>query len=535
MSLFALLGLAGSAVGQGAVQVSAGSGALLSPRLNFSAAEMELAQAVAGQPYLAEFYGGNGLKPVFQGAEGRALREALRRVAVDAPQHGLPRSRYRPTALKTTENGLRAELLFAGMLARYLSDMTGGALDPQSVSDQNHRQVRRPAIGPLMAAFVDAAYPVAFLRQQAPAHPAYTALQDALAGPRKLTVPTHLPPAPEAVWRVGMRGKGVLPLRDRLASIGFGAEVADPMLYDAALSIAVSRYQGAVGLSADGIAGPNTIRYLNGDIDATTDWRSRKIVAALERMRWLGGEDLEARHVWVNIPEYSARIVDGGAEVFNTRVVVGKAEARLQTPEFSDSMEYVVVNPRWNVPRSITVREYLPRLKANRHALSHLDVVDGRGGVVARGSIDFGRYTAASFPYRMRQKPGPSNALGLVKFIFPNRWNIYLHDTPSKHLFGNRTRAYSHGCVRVGDPFDLARALLSRQSSDPAALFQRALDSDRERWLKLTPEVPVHLVYFTAYPDKSGRIRYFEDVYGRDDAILRGLDAIALDSAGESE
>lgn len=135
----------------------------------------------------------------------------------------------------------------------------------------------------------------------------------------------------------------------------------------------------------------------------------------------------------------------------------------------------------------------------------------------------------------MRQKPSDDNALGLVKFIFPNPWNIYLHDTPTKHLFRNSSRAYSHGCVRVGDPFDLATQLLSPQSDDPRGLFQRALDSGRERWLALTPNVPVHLVYFTAFPDQSGQIRFHEDIYGRDAAVWDRLQALGLDSVGESD
>ena len=163
------------------------------------------------------------------------------------------------------------------------------------------------------------------------------------------------------------------------------------------------------------------------------------------------------------------------------------------------------------------------------------DIVDGRGNVVARDRIDFGRYTAANFPYRMRQKPSDDNALGLVKFIFPNQWNIYLHDTPSKHLFGETTRAYSHGCIRIGDPFDLAYALLSQQSSNPEGVFQRALATGDEKWLKLTPTVPVHLVYFTAMADPDGQIRFYKDVYGRDAKVWEALGKAGLELAGQSD
>ena len=195
-------------------------------------------------------------------------------------------------------------------------------------------------------------------------------------------------------------------------------------------------------------------------------------------MRWLNGHDLNARMLWVNLPEFNVRVMEGGRTVFESRAVIGKDKEGWRTPEFSDELQNVVVNPSWNVPRSIAVRDYLPRLQANRHALSHLDVVDGAGRVLARDGIDFGRYSAASFPFRLRQKPSDDNALGVVKFIFPNPWNIYLHDTPTKHLFGNARRAHSHGCIRIGDPVDLARALLSRSRPAVVALGSgRGLDT----------------------------------------------------------
>lgn len=508
-----------------AVQGSAATVAI-SPRLHFSPEEMRLAKAAASDPTLAAFYGANGLKPVFTGPEGKVRRQALREAIINMPAHGIPVSRYRPRALAAAGEDLAAEMMHARMLARLIHDLTGGVIDPAKAVPGVHRKVSRPSAARLMGKFVLNDDPAAFLARLAPQNRAYRALQTALREMSALSPPTDLPRAPEAVWRLGMRGDGVLPLRERLASIGFAADASDPRLYDEALSQAVARYQQAVGLEPDGVAGPNTIRRLNSD---GVDARNRAVLIALERMRWMGDEDLEKRLVWVNIPEFTARILEDGEEVFRTRVVVGKTEADMQTPEFSDQMEYVVVNPRWNVPRSITVKEYLPKLKANRYAVSHLDVVDGNGNVVPRDNIDFARYTAANFPYRMRQKPSGDNALGLVKFIFPNNWNIYLHDTPTKYLFAERQRAYSHGCIRIGDPFDLAYQLLSQQSDDPRGVFHRALDSGRETWLHLKPNVPVHLVYFTAFPDDAGNIQYFNDIYGRDATIWSLMEKAGLD------
>ena len=500
------------------------------PRLDFTPQQMALALAVSDDADLASFYGSNGLRPIFLGPEGEARRLALRDAIGNAPRHGIPAARYQPDRLTATE-GLAAEIAHAHALSRLLRDLTGGVLNPTRVDPEIKRQPVRTAVVPLLARFEAAADPAAVLAGAGPDHPAYLALQQALSGPADLVVPQGLPRIATGVWRPGQRAAAIADLRTRLAAIGFAADAPDATLYDDALARAVSDYQRAAGLPDDGVAGPRTIAALNGDGGTGQDARQRAILVAMERMRWMASEDLDSRHVWVNIPEFSTTIVEDGAEVFRTRSVMGKDTPEMRTPEFSEMMANVVVNPSWNVPRSIAVRDYLPRLQANRHALSHLDVVDGAGRVLARDGIDFGRYSAASFPFRLRQKPSDDNALGVVKFIFPNPWNIYLHDTPSKHLFANRVRAESNGCIRIGDPVDLARALLSRQTDDPAAMFQRARDRERETWLKLTPPVPVHLVYFTAWPGPDGRIRLFDDIYGRDARIWEALQAQGFGAA----
>ena len=500
------------------------------PRLDFTPQQMALALAVSDDADLASFYGSNGLRPIFLGPEGEARRLALRDAIGNAPRHGIPVARYQPDRLTATE-GLAAEIAHAHALSRLLRDLTGGVLNPTRVDPEIKRQPVRTAVVPLLARFEAAADPAAVLAGAGPDHPAYLALQQALSGPADLVVPQGLPRIATGVWRPGQRAAAIADLRTRLVAIGFAADAPDATLYDDALARAVSDYQRAAGLPDDGVAGPRTIAALNGDGGTGQDARQRAILVAMERMRWMASEDLDSRHVWVNIPEFSTTIVEDGAEVFRTRSVMGKDTPEMRTPEFSEMMANVVVNPSWNVPRSIAVRDYLPRLQANRHALSHLDVVDGAGRVLARDGIDFGRYSAASFPFRLRQKPSDDNALGVVKFIFPNPWNIYLHDTPSKHLFANRVRAESNGCIRIGDPVDLARALLSRQTDNPAAMFQRARDRERETWLKLTPPVPVHLVYFTAWPGPDGRIRLFDDIYGRDARIWEALQAQGFGAA----
>lgn len=493
---------------------------------------MELARAVADDPDLAAFYGANGLSPLFLGSENAPRRAALKAAIDSMPRHGIPSARYAPQTLSDRPAALSDEIAYARQAAKLLRDLTGGVLTPSSADPEIKREPHRPSIPDLLTRLQQASDPATVFAEAAPRHPAYLALQEALAGREDLVAPADMPRAPEALWRVGMQGQGVVPLRARLEAIGFGSDAQDPTLYDMALSGAVAAYQRAAGLPDDGVAGPRTIAMLNGDGPSAEGARRRAIIVALERLRWMAGEDLEARHVWVNIPEFSTTIVEGGQEVFRTRSVVGKDTSDMRTPEFSEMMSNLVVNPSWNVPRSITVRDYLPKLRADRHAVPHLDVVDRGGRVLSRDGIDFSQYTAANFPFRLRQKPSDDNALGAVKFIFPNPWNIYLHDTPTKHLFGNAVRAYSNGCIRIGDPVDLAHALLSRQTDDPDGVYARARDSGRETWLKLRPAVPVHLVYFTAWPDASGRVRLLDDIYGRDARVWQALQAEGAAAAG---
>lgn len=512
--------------------VSIGQGALAAPapKLDFTADQFALAESVAGSPGLASFYGANGLAPVFLGPEAAPQRRALIAAIARAPEHGLPPARYRPAELRQIDErgpSTRAdEIAFAQSLAAWVHDVSGGLVDPRKVDSANHRTVQRADLDAVLTGFIAAADPAAVLRGVEPSDPRYLALQAALADLAKLSAPSTAPKVPAGLYKPGATGPAVAALRERLASIGFPASGGER--YDEHLTDAVRAFQQRAGLKPDGIAGPRTIERLNEGAGA----RARALILSLERMRWLNGHDPNARQVWVNLPEYTAEIRDGGRSVFETRVVIGKTDAHMETPEFSDMMEHIVVNPRWNVPRSMTVRDYLPRLQANRHAVAHLDVIDGRGRVVPRDQVDFNRYTAASFPYRLQQKPGDDNALGEVKFIFPNRWNIYLHDTPTRGLFSQSRRAYSNGCIRIQRPVELAHALLEGQVNDPAATYARARNSGREAWLALDPDIPVHLVYFTTLPDDDGMIRSYPDIYDRDGKLWQALLKAGLENDG---
>ena len=236
----------------------------------------------------------------------------------------------------------------------------------------------------------------------------------------------------------------------------------------------------------------------------------------------------------MNLTDFTASIIDNDAVTFQTRSVIGANDSARRSPEFSDVMEFMVINPSWYVPRSIATKEYLPRLQSNRNAVSHLEITDSRGRVVNRSNVNFSQYSARTFPFNMRQPPSRGNALGLVKFMFPNQYNIYLHDTPAQNLFGREVRAYSHGCIRLNDPFDFAYALLAKQTADPEGFFQAKLRTGAEARVNLNQPVPVHIVYRTAFTDVRGTLNFRRDIYGRDGKIWNALsrEGVALRAVG---
>lgn len=246
----------------------------------------------------------------------------------------------------------------------------------------------------------------------------------------------------------------------------------------------------------------------------------KPLLVALERERWLNLPRGE-RHVWVNMVDYTTQIMDNDQVTLNTVSIIGSQPGEMQTPEFSHRMSYLEINPDWTIPRSILARSYWGSLAAG--GAGHLEIVDGAGRVVPRHAIDFSRYSPRNFPYNVRQPPGPSNPLGRVKFMFPNPWAIYLHDSPARSLFNTTVRTHSAGCIRLNDPDEFAYEILSRQSSDPVGLYQSTLRSGRQTRIYLDDPVPVHLEYRTAFTTVDGRLQFRNDVYGRDARLYAAL------------
>ncbi|MEL6683392.1 MAG: L,D-transpeptidase family protein [Pseudomonadota bacterium] len=497
--------------------------------------QQAVAQAAAQDEDLVAFYRAREFQGIWSGRGDRQRRNALMTAFSAAADHGLPADRYDVEALMArlqaartpTEQG-KLEVELSRLFLQYARDLQTGILVPSRVVSEIHRQVPYRPRQQTIAAFVQS-NPSAFLRSLAPASPEYTRLmRQKMQMERLLAQGGWGPTVPGTKLERGDTGAGVLALRNRLITMGF-LERTNTQTYDDTVFAAVQRFQRAHGLAMDGTAGPGTLR----EINRTVAERLQSVIVAMERERWINRPKGE-RHIWVNLTDFTAQVIDNDTVTFATRSVIGARDDDRESPEFSDVMEFMVINPSWYVPRSIITKEYLPQLQRNPNAVRQLIITDSRGRVVDRNAVDFSRYTRTNFPYSMRQPPSRGNALGLVKFMFPNRHNIYLHDTPAKSLFGRETRAYSHGCIRLADPFDFAYALLAPQTADPEEFFQSQLRTGRERRVDLVEPVPVHLVYRTAFTHAEGPMQYRRDVYGRDARIWNALarEGVAVRAVG---
>lgn len=523
--------LAGLSAGTLAAALPAAQASALSVVSGF---RQGVAEAAAQHEVLAAFYRHRGFDGIWSGGGARemARRNALLAAMMEAPQHGLGARRHDPTELVRTLQAAatpydqgRAEVALSRAFLGLARDLNAGMFTPSEVDPHIKREVLAADPLAVLTVFPEEE-PAAFLRGLAPSTPEYARLlRERLRLEEVISRGGWGADLPDGAIEPGQGGSAVVALRDRLIDMGWLRPTATAR-YDDTLAEAVRRFQAAHGLFDDGVAGEGTIAELN--VPATD--RLRSVLVAMERERWNAGPR-GARHVWVNLPDFSASIVDNDVTTFRCRSVIGDPDETRQTPEFSDLMEFFVVNPSWFVPRSIIVREYLPQLQRDRNAVGHLLVTDSSGREVSRGAVDFGAYSARNFPFSMRQEPGPRNALGEVKFMFPNPWNIYLHDTPAKDLFDRETRAFSHGCIRLQKPREFAYHLLAKQTNDPQGAFHQTLETGNETRVKLEEPIPVHLEYRTAFTNVRGGLQFRRDVYGRDGRVWAALEAEGVEAA----
>jgi L,D-transpeptidase YcbB len=480
-----------------------------------------------------------------------------------------------------TEDGLaRLELALTAAALRYAMHASGGRIVPDRLSayhDLNPPTVDgREALGRL----AEDRSPGAYLASLHPVHPAYEAMRDELADLSARDDRDEVAIAAGPLVKPGETDARLPAIRERLAKLGhlasppasdevvaspigyesepplFGSpdgdvvvevvmqdsagdpapERADPgnfaprdtaprdeprgrlsrsEAYDVETVAAVKAFQAASGLTADGIIGQRTIAAFNS---GNTEERIRRLAYSMERLRWMP-RDFGAKHVFVNAAAFQTKVVENGETIWSSKVIVGKPQ--YQTVFFSDEMDHVVFNPYWGVPGSIIVNELLPDSRGDPSWFDRegYEVTDLQGRVISPYSVDWYDTNPKNLKFGVRKPPGPSNPLGEIKFMFPNRHAIYMHDTPSKQLFDRDSRAFSHGCVRVEKPWEFAEVVLGWDQQRIATT--RA--TTRNHTVPLDRKIPVHVAYFTAWPDETGTIRYHEDVYGRDRLLEQAL------------
>lgn len=493
------------------------------------------------------FHAERGFEPFWLApSDGLRKVDHLLGTLAESASHGLSPSRYKYDELSSRvaqlspesdfDEALRIERALSSAFLLYLDDMRAGAANPEALDVKVYIDPARPDPLRMLREMAQINDVPKVLEQIIPGNPRYRKLRTALQG--------LMEQAKSGGWGPTVPGKGLVvgetsgavdALRRRLIAMGdmqpepelLGDGGQETSTYDARLKDAVIRFQDRHGLNADGIAGPATLRALNQPI-------ARRIAQAmlnLERLRWRTNQRL-GRRIEVNQAAYRMSVYDDDDKpLHESRVVIGKSERRLQTPEFSRTMSYMVLNPRWNVPRSIVTREMLPAAKKDPTFFERQNMILFRRGkkIDATKDVNWAEMTPEEFGqhYGVVQKPGPGNALGNVKFMFPNGHNIYLHDTPSKHLFADQMRAHSHGCVRVERPFALAWLLLSEQSDNPGEMIENILAGGEETEVPLERPIPIHLMYLTSWVDHTGTLHFRQDVYGRDEALARALHADA--------
>jgi murein L,D-transpeptidase YcbB/YkuD len=312
----------------------------------------------------------------------------------------------------------------------------------------------------------------------------------------------------------------VMNLKKRLRISGELKTKNTDSIFDAQTKEAVKNFQLRHGLDTNGVVTSSTLEELNTPVED----RIRQIEINMERWRWVP-ERISDQYILVNIPEYVLHVYEKEKEVWNMRVIVGKQASK--TPIFNDELEYIVINPNWNVPRDIAIKEILPLMQEDSSYLErqHMEMFVGESSKnpINPNSIDWETISPENFNYRFRQTPGNDNALGIIKFLFPNEYDVYLHDTPTHSLFERSERGFSHGCIRIQDPMKMADYLLRTDPEWDHERIMETIRSKEEKYIPLVKKIPVYILYFTVWMDAGGNPHFHKDIYGHDKKLEKEL------------
>jgi len=466
--------------------------------------------------------------------QARALVEVLKQ----SDREGLPAASYRIAEIEAAFAGLdgdaplakvepahlaEIDVLLTHSYLKYAYNVYRGRIHPRVLP---HDWIARPRTLDYvahLAAALDRERVKASLMELPPPHPEYERLRGSLARYREIAAGGGWPAVgPGRTLALGGRGARVAALRRRLAVSGdLPAAAAGGDAFDKTLDRAVRTFQTRAGLEADGKVGPREVAAL----DVPVERRIRQIELNLERWRWLPA-DLGERYVLVNVPEYMLYANEDGKNRWSMRVIVG--DEYTPTPIFSDTLTTMVVNPVWNVPASIAIQEIAAAMDDDPDYLAHhhMRVFDAENKEVDPRKVHWSEAAdGGTRDLTIRQDPGDENALGRLKFMCPNRFNVYLHDTPTDHLFGAEDRDFSHGCIRLERPLDMAEYLMRGSPDWSRERIEREIAKPEmeEQHVKLPEKVPVHILYWTAWTDERGVAHFRDDVYGIDAMLDRAL------------
>lgn len=498
-------------------------------------------EMICGTSLLPEFYSGRGYRPAWIDPAGPRpeafeLLESIRGLGAVglnpgdyhlAPLAGLlehSRAAVPPDIDAAAELWSDLDLLLTDAFLLMGAHLVGGRVNPETIHSEWVAMTHEVDLVAALNGALAAGRLADTLAGFTPSHGGYAGMQGYLEHYRQLAAEGGWPAMPEGPsLHPGDREAAVEVLRRRLAATGDlpSPETDDPAFFDGALEAALRAFQERHGLEADGVAGHATRKALN----VPAGERVRQIEINMERWRWVP-QDLGRRHLLINIADFTLTAVEDGREVLRMPVVVGRPYRR--TPVFSGAMTYLELNPYWNVPHKLAVKDILPKVQDDpaylaREGFEVFASWEADAPPLDPAGIDWAGMTPERFRYRLRQAPGPLNALGRIKFMFPNKFAVYLHDTPARQLFQRPARLYSSGCIRVAAPLDLAAFVMEGSGEWNRAALEAAVAAGNRRVVHLPEAVPVHLLYWTAWVGPDGRLQFREDVYRRDPALERAL------------
>jgi murein L,D-transpeptidase YcbB/YkuD len=480
---------------------------------------------------VVHFYAERGYAPAWLASDGVfPLADDLLDAVSGAAANGLDPADYPVDTLRAAVHAgpdaapaarIKTDVLLSHLLLTYARHLYQGRVDPADLKVLDWHVHRPPVDYPQVLAHALAAERVPeSLDRLVPADPEYRNLLRLLA---RLREERGWPRVPGS-FRAGLadRNPGVAAAREFLRAVGDLAPGPDPdpEVVDARMEDAVKAFQERHGLAPDGVVGPRTLAQMNVPVKE----RIRSVLLNLERRRWFP-DALPDRYLIVNVPRFEVEVREHEQPVLTLRAIAGTKDN--PTPSFSDEMEFVQLNPFWHVPEKIAREEILKKVREDSTYIGteKFDVFDENGARVDPDAVTWNGVAEDSLKYRFRQAPGSRNPLGSIKFLFPNAFSVYMHDTPNRNLFDKALRAMSHGCIRIEEPLRLASYLLKDTGVWSGDSLRAAIDKGSRERITLPSPVPVYLTYFTAFTENNGKPGFREDVYDRDAALQKALSA----------